>query len=794
MGGKSVSKLTCAARIGAAIGVALSRAQSNTCHLALGAFLLGGASLAALSASAEAQTAQPDKASPLPEVTVTGEKSKKPKKTAKKGKDRSQESASQPVSAQAASAQPVDQSTGTGSVKLDGSAKAGYRTENSTASGPIWGGMSVQDAPYSISVVPSQLIENVQASQPEDVYKLIPQITNVLPQQNISGNPFAYVRGFSITQFTNGAGVAYDGLLGGAGGMFNTVLEDKERVELLSGVSGFLYGTGSVGGVINNVLKRPTEQRYDSVTVGTNSGENGYIHGDFGGRVGDVGYRINLVGQDGDTSWSGQKIERDLVSAAFDFHVAPGVLLQINGAHSDYKIRGQTPTYWTSLNPLPAPADPSTLLAPTWAVFENHTDTAGVKLTWKFNNAVTFRTAYEYTHEVRPTQGGVFTEITDYSGSMTQTALDPGEEIYWNTHSGYAFVDTAFSTFGINHKMTAGFTGFVQYAADKVLYKSFGYPTFDNNFYDQKPFPAPSTTIYSAGGLGYNYLNNYATNFVLGDQIDIGNQFTILAGANYTSLNTSYRIPGLSSYDASKATPTVSAIYRVFPWLSTYASFQESLQPGVSVLNSFGTVYTNNGEVLPPYVGTQYEVGAKATVADNLLLTVALFDIDKANQYVRDNGDGTFTYIQSGREKHKGIEFTATGKLFSDLTIFGGVTLLDPRITSNPTDPSQNGDLAQGVSKVSGKLYAEYDLPWFPGLTLVGGFQAIGNSYKDLPNTTIIPSYIVGDLGFRYETEYDGLPMTLRFNVNNFTNNAYWVTSAIEGAPRTFLATAQVKF
>ena len=106
----------------------------------------------------------------------------------------------------------------------DGSAAAGYLTKRATTAGPIWGDRSAQDTPYSTSVVSSALINNLQAYQPEQIVKVIPQITNVLNQQNSSGNPFFYIRGFSVTQFTNGSGISYDGLLGGAGGMFDTVL------------------------------------------------------------------------------------------------------------------------------------------------------------------------------------------------------------------------------------------------------------------------------------------------------------------------------------------------------------------------------------------------------------------------------------------------------------------------------------------------------------------------------------------------------------------------------------------
>lgn len=698
---------------------------------------------------------------------------------------------------------PDTEGDATSTPLMDGSAAAGYRVKDTTAAGPIWGDLPIQDAPYSISVVPSALIENLQAYQPEDVYKIIPQITNVIPAQNVSGNPEVFVRGFGITQFTNGAGVTYDGLLGGAGGMFDTTLEDKERVELLSGVSGFLYGTGSVGGVINNVLKRPTATAYYSVTAGDNAGGNGYIHGDFGGPLqipglqdGILAYRLNIAGQDGHTSIYDQSIQRNLISGAFDIHITNGLLLQFNAAHSDYHIFGLSPVYFTTLNPYPAPADPAKIFSPSWAQFVDQTDTAGAKLTWNLNEIFTLRTAYDYTREVRPTQGGIFNWILDNSGTMTQFATDPGEAIYFYTSSGYAFLDAAFSTFGIQHKLTAGFTGFSQLNKDDITYGTYGNFSITNNFYNQHYFYEPPIS-YIPAGLGYTYFNNFAKNYILGDEIKFNDQFTILAGGNYTSLgienfNAIGRVTG--GYGAAALTPTVSLIYKPLPWLTTYATYQQSLQPGAQVLSGGGVVYTNSGTILPPYLGKQYEVGVKATVGTGLLLTAALFDIDKANQYTQFNPDGTFTIIQSGREVHKGLELTATGKVWEDLTVFGGVTLMDPRITNNPTNPTMNGNLAQFVSPVSEKLYAEYNLPFAQGLTLIGGFRYSGSYYADLPNTTKLPGFAVGDLGLRYTTKVVDRPLILRFNVNNFTNAAYWQSAGYEGVPRTFLATAEMKF
>ncbi len=715
---------------------------------------------------------------------------------------------------------PIPDISVTAPLPLDGSAAAGYRVNNTTAAGPIFSDLPIQDAPYSITVVPHELIDNLQAYQPEQLVKVIPQITNVLPQQNNSGNPFFYVRGFTITQFTNNAGMTYDGLLGGAGGMFDTVLEDKERLELLSGVDGFLYGTGSVGGNLNYVLKRPTVTSYASVTAGDNSGQNGYIHGDFGGPLtipgladGLVGYRLNVAGQDGHTSIYNQDIKRNLISGAIDVHLWDGALLQFNAAHSNYHVYGITPAFGVSaaLTSYPTPANPATIFTPSWLQFVDETDTGGAKLTWKLNDIFSIRAAYDFTREQRGAlgQGGsLSTSITNYQGTETQSASSAGTvPTIWYTHSGYSFLDAEFSTWGLQHKLTTGFTGFTQFAQQGLLTTTSASTAYTNNFYNQISVPQPNYA-FSPSGSNYIYADTFGKNYVLGDEIKFMDKFILLAGANYTTLGrTNFNSAGTatSGYGASALTPSISLVYKVLPWLSTYATYQQSLQQGSQVLNSGNFIYTNNGATLSPYLGKQYEVGVKATVGTNLLVTAALFDIDKANQYTQNNGNGTYTVIQSGREVHKGLELTATGKIYEDLTLIAGLDLIDARITNNPTNPLQDGVLPQNVSPISGKLYAEYNpsfLPWARGLTLIGGFQAAdrfdaalpGTTYASLINLQKLPGYIVGDLGFRYTTKVADKDLIIRFNVNNFTNTAYWQSYAEEGLPRTFLASAEMRF
>lgn len=362
--------------------------------------------------------------------------------------------------------------------------------------------------------------------------------------------------------------------------------------------------------------------------------------------------------------------------------------------------------------------------------------------------------------------------------------------------------------------ITTGFTGYTEFVNGGGNYTTIGSLSLtNNNFYNIAWLPQPAIYASGANPYNYRYANQFGKNFIVGDEITYQN-LTIMAGANYTALGrTNYGAYSsktfTNGYGRAQVTPTVSVLYKLYPWITAYATYQQSLQNGSQVLNSGTTVYTNNGEILPPTLGQQFEFGAKATVANNMLLTAAFFSIDKANQYTQTNPGVpvTYTVIQSGRERHNGIELTATGKATDDLTIFGGVTLMDPRVTSNPTSPWQNGQLAQSVSPISAKIYTEYTIPylasapWLQGLTLIGGFRvvsqyagALPSSYANIPYTLKMPGYSVGDVGLRYATKIYDTDVTLRFNVTNVANAAYWQVVGSEGPPRTFLASMQVKF
>ena len=264
-----------------------------------------------------------------------------------------------------------------------------------------------------------------------------------------------------------------------------------------------------------------------------------------------------------------------------------------------------------------------------------------------------------------------------------------------------------------------------------------------------------------------------------------------MAGFNRSNIETtSYSITGnkTAEYDKTAITPTVSLIYKPIENLTTYTTYIESLEQGTIV----GDTYTNANEILDPLTSKQYEVGAKYAFTEKVLLSSALFRIEKSNQY-SDDGTQFGTFVQDGLQVHEGVELTLTGKVTDSLTVMTGGTYMDLSI-----DKTNNSDLKgkepTGVASKLAKVYAEYDVFEIKGLTLTGGAYYTGEKNVDSANTNKIPGVTIFDAGTRYKTKINAYPTTFRINVANLTDKDYWASTETLGNPRNIAFSMKVEF
>ncbi|SNV34160.1 Ferrichrome receptor FcuA precursor [Aliarcobacter butzleri] len=662
----------------------------------------------------------------------------------------------------------------------NGSAENGYVTKEISGVG-LWDRRSLQDTPYQMSVVSQDMLEN-SASGVDQIFKMNPvvQVTRSSTSSHSWNTPEINIRGFSASGNHILDGIPFSWVEG-------IMPEELERMEVLNGLSGFLYGVGYVGGSTNYVTKKPTLERLTNVTVGTTGNEAAYAHIDLGGKIDEKGkftYRLNALKQDGETSIKDQNIDRELITGALDWRATDNLILSFDASHKKTRIDKLTASFSSnqSINNL----DPKQGYAPDWTYSDASQDRLGFKSLWQINDNVKLRTGYIHLdHENDMNMPYVY---DNYDGTYRLNYYRTWPHTS-TTQGAYVYTDIDFDTFGVEHTLTIGGSG--NKTKSKSIDGAYEWDLVGN--YTLNELNNALEPIYRGSSDNKKYVSgrNEKTNLMIGDDIRFNDQWSALVGFNYAKTEEkNYNINGdrTGGYDADEVTPSVSLIFKPFEDLTTYVTYMESLENGLKVECAN---CNNNGSVLDPYVSKQYEAGAKYSVSENLLLSSALFRIEKANRYDKDLPSGMKEVTQDGLEIHEGLELTATGKVTDNLTIVGGGTIMNLEIDKAA---SNEGKKPTDTASKMAKLYAEYDISAVKGLTLTGGAYYTGESYRDGANTDVIPSYTVYDGGLRYKTKLDKYPTTFIMNVTNLTDKKYWRSSTSFGEPRNLAFSMKMEF
>ncbi len=664
-----------------------------------------------------------------------------------------------------------------------GSAENGYLVENITGIG-LWGERSLQDTPYSMSVIPQELIENIQAKDMNQIFKMNPTTQERgQSSSNVGDGQWPNIRGFRVTNpVVNG--ISYANNISSA-----PMMQDIERVEIINGATGFLYGGGRVGGAVNYITKKPTTQDLRNVTIGSYGDESYYGHIDLGGQFDEnhtLGYRANVMYQNGELS-NKSETEQKAVSLVFDWKPTDNFYTDTKYIYKDSLKKGVN-SFFTSIDDKLS-IKKNEIYSPNWLESELDSHKVENNVNWDINDIFTLRTNLFYEKmKFRGASSFITYKDNKVVGTLTNLYNYGWQET--NNNGVNLFLDSKFDTANINHTLTTGYS----LSASKLSVHDSQYRGYilgkDMTLDELKNLAEPDDSLW-AGTKNIGPLKPISEiqykNILIGDDIVFNEQWSVLAGVNYaTVINKNYSTN--TKYDKSEITPTFSLIYKPFENLTTYTTYIESLEAGAVVSSS----YSNANELLPPLVSKQYEVGTKYSLNENILLTGALFRIEKANQY-SDLATPKPKYVQDGEQIHHGIELGITGKVTDDLTIISGVTFMDIEVAKSNNKAIEGNKPTEAASKMA-KLYAEYNIAYIKGLSLTGGAYYTGKKYANSTNTDIMPSYTIYDTGLRYKTKINKYATTFNLNIENLTDEVYWTNSWQVGEPRTATLSMKMEF
>jgi iron complex outermembrane receptor protein len=672
-----------------------------------------------------------------------------------------------------------------------------YRVDKLDSIGPL-GTTDIQNTPYSIEVLPLDLIENSQAVNFKDVSKYLPLVAYQEQQGPDILRP--QTRGMQGGNFQNSK---IDGMT-----MYITVataMEQFQQIEVVNGLSASLYGPANPSGMFNFVSKRPTQNDVHEVSVTYNSDSIGTAHIDFGGPIdknGIVSYRLNAL-YGGGGGWVDESHQRRaLGDLGIDVRPWQSTVLELN--YTDYHLTDTGyPGWFTYGQKIQLPSAPN----PQWVGYgqsylgtDLHTDTSTARIKHDFNSdwhLVVGGLNQDATRNINTSVNNLTSNTGTYTSSMGST-FAPRFVITSDT----AYLNGNFSTFGIAHDLVIGTAGYRSQS-----YSLLHTPTSAQLLLGKASIDSPMSYTYPVQGIPDPYSNYdsstaYQQGINLSDMLRFNPYWAVRAGVSQDWFHTdNYNAKSLptTEYANHGLSPTGSIIFNPVSSQTAYVTYASSLQAGDLAPN--GTI--NSGEGLAPYRSTEYEVGYKAAV-EKVNLTAAIFRIQRPFANV-DRATNVFEI--SGDQVNKGVEFSAVGEVIQDLTVYGGITFLNARLENTPL-ASTNDKLFVGAPKVKGNVLVEYRIPTLPGLTASVDYQFTGPRAGNDTNSFTVAGYNLFDIGGRYASTIRNTPVTWRLAVDNVADRRYWSTVgpsdltgantgsllAHLGSPRTVLASASFAF
>jgi len=205
----------------------------------------------------------------------------------------------------------------------------------------------LQDVPVSITVLSGDTVKRLGATNITDIIAGTAGIQSQAPAGN-SGFPVYNIRGVTLLDFsyTSEASVAIysDDVYLGNAAFATQQLFDVDRVEILKGPQGTLYGRNATGGLVHYISRRPTDIMTGSALVQYGSFDDVVLEGAISGPVSDT-IRVRFAGRyNSNNGWqTNQTTGTKLASVdhaigvrtTVEVDLTPDVLLTVSGNYSD---------------------------------------------------------------------------------------------------------------------------------------------------------------------------------------------------------------------------------------------------------------------------------------------------------------------------------------------------------------------------------------------------------------------------------------------------------------------------
>lgn len=637
---------------------------------------------------------------------------------------------------------------------------------------------AITDVSISINAFTDEDMRVFRVEDPTDIAQLV---SNVDIKGTLGGvNPAITVRGIGLNDFNANnnpsVGVYIDEVFLASPAMLNTRMFDVERVEILKGPQGTLYGRNATGGAINVINRKPTQDFDAYVSAGIGDYELVDVEAAIGGGFSDsVAGRLSVSYENQGESYHTNR----LTGSDFGDLESLAGRAQLSFDHSD-TFSGNVSVHFGNVEGTNTPFSIFGLLDPDLPANPDFTvNLCGPATEFRFDNSQCSdiygiqETADgdPFTHTFNPAEAAKYVLDTDYAGAVVRLEWDIGDSILTSI-TGFESQDRVFGDninshplqiSSITHdeeisqvsqelRLTGGTTGGTQW----VLGAFFSQDEFESqSLFESADFFVTNlfwdvdqeTTAWAVFG---------SVDFALSETV------TLTAGLRYTDEEIDFAggTTDLNPFDAScildpfclptglGAVPLtfvddtfsdenlagrVALEYRPSDDWMLYGSVSTGFKSG----GFFGDFTFDNSE-LAPYESetiTAYEIGSKSTLAGGRVqLNASVFYYDYQDMQTLVPGVLVTAFTNAEDAEITGLDLDILAVPTDGLTLGFGLGLLDTELGAIGVVPAGNKSPNAADVQTNGLVRYEFQIDTGMQMGFQANFKYTDDMFRDAFN------------------------------------------------------------
>jgi len=640
-------------------------------------------------------------------------------------------------------------------------------------------GVPIEKLPQSVQVISAEDIVEQGATSIGDILRLVPSANPGYSRVGAYQSFSLKLRGFLADQMRNGIRQRY------YEDVDASALSNIERVEVLKGPSGVLYGQSAVGGIISIITKRPQDQAAFSMAATVGSFDQKMLTVDATRALAEgLAVRVNGEVERSGTFVDFQDMDRFNGAISLRYSLSDNVTANLVAEYVERDTRRNPglPIPGTVQSNGVAAIDRSLYLGePAIDDLFSHAPLVQAWIDIAMSDKWTVTPRFQFNEfNTR------FYQIRLRAPQANLTTISRnGREGRENDEYYIAQIDVSgeLNTGSVVHKLLFGYEydrergRFTQSNLTNVTPISVLAPVYSYA-------AVPPVAVFAFD----NFYNIDGHAVYLQDQIDLNDRWNLIGAVRHSWIDASDGTFGGAVANRAKTSTTIWQIgstYRLNEGVSLYAGYNTGFD-----IESSAAARSVTGAPLLPEKSAQGELGLRIS-SGSFNGSISVFEIKRSNALTTDPTNPDFS-INVGEQRVRGVEFEGSFQPTEWWTLRAGYAYLDSKITK-----SNDGDQGLRLGDVPKHSFAAGTEIVLPGTDVIlrGGLNHVSNRLLTNGSAVVLPSYTLANLGAG--TRVGALSVDLA--VNNLLDERYFTASGnvfavYPGDPRTISLRVGVNF